>query len=338
MRRHRTEEELLGEDDDDDVQSRLPKISRPIRINHLQNILANRFYAGMVKNRDGNWIPSKSHQALVDERIFEKVQENRRKKNQSIHYGKKLDLCFRGICRCDGCKRVYTPYVQKSLEYLGSNCRPDCLNDNKNFPARLLEAKIGLTITRLSFTDKELAELEARTQPDIASHEIKRRENLEQDGRRRKKINEDLAYLKDNKLLLLKSGVYSPESFLEEETKLNAELISLQLNEQSSGTSMTEIVKDAIKLSELLKDVTRLYNSAESREKEEIARLTFSELSISGNTLKYKCKNGFQVLADRFDLYCAPNGWLSEAVRSHTAMKEVIDKLKEYLVHIAGFN
>jgi len=156
MRRRRTEEELLEEDDDDDIQSRLPKVSRPIRSNHLQQILANRFYAGMVRNRDGNWIPSKSHQALVDERVFERVQENRKKRNQSIHYGKKLALCFRGICRCDDCKRVYTPYVQKGAEYFGSNCRPSCLNDNKNFPARFLEREVGLTISRLSFTDKEL--------------------------------------------------------------------------------------------------------------------------------------------------------------------------------------
>jgi len=70
-----------------------------------------------------------------------------------------------------------------------------------------------------------------------------------------------LAYLKNNKLSLLKSGVYSPETFREEETRLNVELISLQLNEQVSGASMAEIVKDVIKLSELLKDVVRLYIS-----------------------------------------------------------------------------
>jgi hypothetical protein len=132
--------------------------------------------------------------------------------------------------------------------------------------------------------------------------------------------------------------VYSPESFCEEETKLNAELISLQVDEQVSSASISEILKNTVKLSELLKDVASLYNSAESREKEEIARLTFSELSFSGNTLKYKCKNGFQALASRFDPACAQEEWLSEAVRSHNATKEVIDKLMEYLVRVSGLN
>ena len=332
MRRKRTEDELMEEDDDDDVQSRLPKVTRPIRSNHLQQILANRYYTGMVKTRDGNWIPSKSHQALIDERVFERVQRIRKRKNVSIHYSKKLNLAFRGICRCDGCKRIYTPYVQKRAVYLGSRCQLGCRNNNKNFPTNFLEDEIGLTITRLIFTDEELAELDVRNQTDIAGYELKRQDSHDQDERKRKRVNEDLAYLKNNKLSLLKSGVYSPESFREEETKLNAELALLQVNEQVSGSSMVETVKDVIKLSELLKDVTRLYNSAESHEKEEIARLTFSELSVSGNTLKYKCKNGFQALASRFDLDCAPSTWLSEAVQSHEWIKESIADLNKLIM------
>lgn len=336
-RRHRTEEELLEEDDDDDVQGRLPKISRPIRINHLQKMLANRFYTGMVRNRDGTWIPSKSHQALVDGRVFEKIQAIRKQKNQSIHYGKKLDLCFRGICRCDDCKRVYTPYVQKNAEYFGSNCRPGCLNDNRNFPASFLEDEIGRIISRLSFTDDELAELDARSQTDIAVHELKRLDSLDQNERKRKKVNEDLAYLKSNKLTLLKSGVYSPEGFREEETRLNAELASLQVDDQTSSDSISEILKNTVKLSELLKDVAQLYNSAESPEKEEITRLTFSELSISGNTLKYKCKNGFQALASRFDPYCAQKRWLSELLPYGEYIKRSLQDL-EWIIQQSSRN
>jgi site-specific DNA recombinase len=282
----------------------------------------------MVRTRDGSWIPSKSHQALVGERVFERVQAIRKKKNRSIHYGKKLDLCFRGICRCNDCKRVYTPYVQKGAEYLGSGCRPGCLNENKNFPASFLEGEIGKTISRLSFTDVELAELDARTKTDIASHEIKRQDNLDQNERRKKKVTEDLAYLKNNKLSLLKSGVYSPENLREEESRLNAEFASLKADEQVSGASMSETVKDVKKLSELLKGVTRLYNSADSPDKEEIARLTFSELSFSGKTLIYKCKNGFQPLASRFDLDCAPSRWLSELLKHGEYIKISLQALE----------
>jgi hypothetical protein len=331
MRRRRTEEELLEEDDDDDIQERLPKVSRPIRSNHLQAILSNRFYTGMVKTRDGSWIPSKSHQALVNKRVFEKVQEIRNRKNRSIHYGKKLNLSFRGICRCGDCNRLYTPYVQKGIEYLGSACRPGCINPNRNFPVRILEGKIGQIIARLCLTEKESAELDARTKMDVASHERERQDRLEQSAQRSKRLNEDLAYLRDSKLSLLKTGVYTPEGFVEEETKIKVELDSL-IQDEVSMTSLSETMKDVKKLSELLKDVDRLYNSTESPEKEEITRTTFSELSVSGNTLKYKCKSGFQALAMRFDLDCAQSTWLSEAVQGHELIKESIADLSKLIM------
>ena len=330
-RRRRTEEEMLEEDDEDDIKARLPKVSRPIRSNHLQAMLSNRFYTGMVKTRDGSWIPSKSHQALVNKSVFEKVQEIRKRKNRSIHYGKKLNLPFRGICRCGDCNRLYTPYVQKGLEYLGSACRPGCLNQNRNFPVRILEGKIGQIITRLCLTEKESTELDARTNKDIASHERERQGRLEQSAQRSKRLIEDLAYLMENKLSLLKSRVYAPEGFVEEETKLKAELDSLTKDEVSTA-SLSETVKAVKKLSELLKDVDRLYNSSESSEKEEITRTTFSELSVSGNELKYKCKNGFQPLAMRFDLHCAPSTWLSEAVESHAFVTQSIAELEKLVM------
>ena len=80
----------------------------------------------------------------------------------------------------------------------------------------------------------------------------------------------------------------------------------LQVKEQASDASIHEIIKDVIKLSELLKDVAVLYSSGNSVEKEKIVRMIFSELSISGNTLKYKCKNSFQALESRFVALGAP--------------------------------
>jgi hypothetical protein len=54
---------------------------------------------------------------------------------------------------------------------------------------------------------------------------------LDQVERKKKKIREDLAYIRSNKLSLLKTGVYTPEGLMEEETKLNSELTILQNQE-----------------------------------------------------------------------------------------------------------
>src|ERR1035437_1857525 len=58
-------------------------------------------------------------------------------------------------------------------------------------------------------------------------------------------------------------------------------------------------------LSELLKGGYEHYEIANSKEKARIIRLIFSELSLSENTLTYKCNEGFEALQKRLDPLCA---------------------------------
>ncbi len=67
---------------------------------------------------------------------------------------------------------------------------------------------------------------------------------------------------------------------------------------------MRETINDVTRLSELLKYGLMYYSSANPQEKEQLIKVIFSELTLSGNTLNYKCKNGFQALARRFVLFC----------------------------------
>ena len=136
--------------------------------------------------------------------------------------------------------------------------------------------------------------------------EEKRQKEVDQVERKKKKIREDLAYIRSNKLSLLKTGVYTPEGLMEEETKLNSELTILQNQEQSSDIAMHETMKEIQKLSELVKNVIPYYKFANPYEKEKIIRVIFSELSISQNTLNYKCKKGFECFENRFVTFCDP--------------------------------
>lgn len=70
--------------------------------------------------------------------------------------------------------------------------------------------------------------------------------------------------------MLLKSGVYTPQSFLEEEGKLNSELTLLQNEEQASDVSMHEVVKDVVKLSELLRGGMKYWALTNSQERESL--------------------------------------------------------------------
>lgn len=300
-RRKRTEEEMLAEEG----EVKIEKISRPVTPNTIHRILTSRFYLGEVLDENRKWIKSNSHDAMFSEELFNKIQEVLRGRKVSLHYIENLDLPYRGLPRCNYCTRVYTPYKRKGILYFNSRCVSGCENKRKNINVDFLEGKIGGLIGKLSFTPEELDKMDASSDTDIALLEEKRQRELEQNDRRQKTIREDLSYLNSNRLMLLKSGVYTPQSFLEEEGKLNSELTLLQNEEQASDMSMHEVVKDVVKLSELLKGGVEHWALANSQERERIARIVFSELLVSENTFDYKCKNGFQALERRFIPECA---------------------------------
>lgn len=298
MRIRRSKDEMLAEDEDEVIKKE--KVSLPISLNHVSRILTNQFYTGKIIGSDGKYVTSTSHKALVTDELFNQVQSMLKKKKVSIHYTEKLDLPLRGIVRCEYCERVYTPYIRKGINYFNSRCVKGCANTFKNFNFNYIEKKVSGLISNLYFSNNEIEQMDARTGTDIALLEEKRNKTLDQLERKKKKIREDLSYIRSNKLSLLKTGVYSPEALLEEENKLNDELISLQGEEQVSDIAMHETMKDVQKLSELVKDVVPYYNFANPYEKEKIIRVIFSELSISQNTLNYKVKKGFECFENRF--------------------------------------
>jgi hypothetical protein len=187
-----------------------------------------------------------------------------------------------------------------------------CANTRKNFNFDFIASRIGDLIASLSFSEDELAEIDRRASTDIALFDAQRLDQIESAERRKKRVREDLAYLNVNRLTLLKTGAYSAEKLVVEEATLNLELTALCDAEMASDVSMRETVNDAVRLSELLKNGYTYYSFANPEEKKKIIRVIFSELKLSGDTLDYQCRNGFQALASRFVPNCDPTGWLSE--------------------------
>ncbi|MEO8087321.1 MAG: recombinase family protein [Bacteroidota bacterium] len=201
MRRRRTEDEMLAEEDD---EKEIMQVSRPVTLNHVHKILTNPFYTGKILGNNGEYVMSKSHEPLVSETLFNHVQGALNGKKVSIHYTEKIDLPFRGRIRCGKCGRVYTPYMQKGILYFGSRCPSGCANTFRSFNIGYIENEIGKLIAKLSFTEDELAEIEARTSTDVVLFDERRQKNIEQNERTKKKLHEDLSYLLINRLTLLK--------------------------------------------------------------------------------------------------------------------------------------
>ncbi len=126
--------------------------------------------------------------------------------------------------------------------------------------------------------------------------------------RQKKRVREQLAYLRSNRLALLTSGAYTPESIVEEQNKLQDEYDTLHEEEATSEEAMRELVKDIVTFSELIKNAVLIYDFANPHEKEKIVRVIFSELFISQNTLDYKVKKGFETFENRISAICDPTG------------------------------
>lgn len=306
MRRRRTVDEVLAEEEDD-VRLQIEATSRLPTYNSIHKVLTNRFYTGKLFTKDGEWIQSNSHNALVSEDLFNEVQMRLHKRNRSAHYSKLLERPFRGLIRCV-CGRVFTPYPQKGILYLGARCKANCENENNHFNFDFIDKKIGELISRLSFTDEELEQLDTRTGTEIAILESKRLGQLEDINRKKKQTREELAYLNANRLTLLKTGTYTPEEIVAEDARLKFELEKLSQYERASDVAMAETVKSVMRLSELLKNLYSIYQIANPHQKEEIIREIFSELVVNGDTLEYQCKKGLQPLASRFVANCDPTG------------------------------
>jgi len=325
VRRRRTQDEMLAEEGQ---EVPVEKVSRPLTLSYLHKILTNPFYTGRVLGNADKYIRSVSHEAMVSDELFNRTQQMLKRRNVSVHYLKKIELPFRGLVRCADCGRVYTPYLQKGIQYFGARCAAACANPKKSFNIKFLEREAGKFLDRLIFTEAEKIQLDSATATDISLFEEKRLQQIEQNDRRKKKIREDLTYLRTNRLTLLKSGVYTPEMLLQEETSLNAGLNAIQDDEIVSDLSMQAVMEDLSKLSELLEYGSRFYYKAKSLEKEQVIKIIFSELSVSENTLTYKCKNGFQAFANRSFLVCDPTAWLSELLGLSQLIQASLDELR----------
>lgn len=156
-RRKRTTLEMLS-----DEEIKLEPICRIITYKHIQRILSNPFYIGIIKdiNAPNGLRVSKSHEPLVSKELFYRVQALLKKRRVSVHYTEMLKLPYRGMIRCGSCKRTYTPYEQKGITYYGARCDKTCPNPKKSINAKFIEETVGALMSKLYYTEQELEEID----------------------------------------------------------------------------------------------------------------------------------------------------------------------------------
>lgn len=310
MRRARTKEELLSDD-----EIILPKVARPIRKTHISKILKNPFYTGKVRGMNGNYVTSVSHEPLISEELFLKVQGFLSKKRVSIYYEKKLDLALRGMVRCTDCKRIYTPYQQKGFTYLRSKCKKDCSNSKNNIRVEQVFDMVKDTLRRLYTNKVDRKKLNATSEQQLQELETKRQKTLLEIAQRKQKAKRELDYLLTEKLSLLTTGTYSPEGFSKERERLCDLLDKCDLETSISEQAMSDTIKDVTIISELLEDLMWYYENADLEKKEQIIRILFSELFTSDMSLSYLLHTEFSILKSIHVSFGDPSGSFSELIQ-----------------------
>jgi hypothetical protein len=283
-------------------------------------MLQNRFYLGEAKDPNGMWIPSSSHEALIDRDTFNRAQEMVQGRHTSKHYTNKIKLPFRGFITCE-CGRTYTPYIKKGKYiYFSRHCTKDCVNALSNIKLDAVEDAVGELLERLRFTPEELEQLNQLADAEMGNIGRKIHNEAWKNSVRKKRINDDIRYLVENRIRLLQSQAFTPEEYRNELDRLNEELKNVP-DERTSVEALSETAKETVEIAELLKTLVDEYKNAKTPQKEAFARKVCAELIIETRdgkpSLKAVAKSGLQPFMNRPVSLSALLGNLAELIILH---------------------
>ena len=316
VRRKRSKEEILTNVGLDTI----PKTSRLADHKTVECILRNPFYIGKIKIKDGGFIDGRFHQSLIDIGLFNKVQGLLTARNVSVKYIDKDFFIFRGLLRCS-CGRGYSPYIQKGIIYYRTRCKEGCSNPDKNLTETDIHKLVQATLATIHFTDNELVELEEKAKKDLGTISESRTKELDDLHVQRKKVYEDLDYLLNNKLTLLRTSTMTITDIKTEESRFNERLAEIDGKIKIYAESARDLLKYIVTFSELVKNASLYYEHALDTEKRDLVMQVFSELVFEDRKLvKYRVKDGFDALLNR--------SWLSgSAGRTRTYNQAINSRL-----------
>ncbi len=273
-------------------------VCQPLNEKSIEKILKNPFYIGKLK-ADGKIING-IHQPLIDTSLFNKLQATLKTRNVKIYYVDKEFFTYRGFVRCT-CGRAYSPYEQKGNNYYKCNCLPTCDSTDRNLTEETIESAVINAMDKIHFSDEELSEIEKRAKNEL--YEVVEQKRQSETGtleKQRQRINDDLKYLEQNKITLLRTNVYSIEQFTIDHERLQNEMKTVNEKISAQNVSAQEMLDTVISFSELVKEAKASYKFALDSEKREMATNVFIELNFKdGIIANYNAKEGYGALLKR---------------------------------------
>lgn len=285
----------------------IPKTSRPFTRKTIEYLLKNAFYIGKRKEK-GEWKDSIAHQPLIDTALFYKVQEVMKGKTTVVHYPQKSFFTYRGMIKCTGCHHLYSPYVQKGINYYRSRCKKGCTNTSKNISEERIDKLVDAFLHRIYLTEEELERIECHAHKELNKVTEHRNRALQDLNQRLTKAMADLDYLTRERITLLRKEIMDMKSIKEEEARIQAEIEDIKLHIHANSESTRAMLDYIISFSELIKNLVCYFETALDSEKQKIITELFAELYLEDGKLKFVAKQGVKRLLMRLDAPSAMSG------------------------------
>lgn len=284
---------------------------KPLSMSRITDLLDNPFYAGWVFHAD-QLFPGK-HSPLIDHRLFERVQELRRKRMHALEY--KHAHLLQQLLVCAVCQRFLTPEIQKGHTYYRCHNHG---HESNAIREENVSVHISSLLERVHPSEEEkaimaqlLGAIEAAQGDEHQS--IRQRLQLETNNIKSQRQRAAEGYTK---------GILSEDAYKEQETRLTvAERDITQKLAKLSESSHDDIVSKAIALFERL-DLA--YSNAKKPEQRQLLRSIISNFSVAQKNVSIEPRKWVRVAVERekFLLGAPPR----EKLR---ICKEFLEKLTE---------
>ncbi len=312
-RPNRSMEEIL--EDDEDGEDLRPPVSLPVTAKCVEQMLTRPFYAGILRHGDEEF--TGVHEPLITRALFQRVQDVMHGRNRSVQYVDKEFFTYRGVVRCV-CTRLYVPYRQKGHVYHQVRCHEGCTNSARNMSEALIDDLVVQVLEGLHLTDTEVAQLEKAAPRELPRLEQQRHERTREQENKRVQLRRDLAYLNDNKISLLREGVYDGPEFSAEVRRLEKAIAEIaDLRNAAGEVKPNEMLNEVFKFTELV-NVARIgYKHSSGEEKRTFLLWAITELFVTGrNVANVSAREGFEDLRNmRFADFGAPKIVFAELPR-----------------------
>jgi site-specific DNA recombinase len=276
------------------------KVARPITGKSIEKMLTNPFYIGQHKDKKGK-VRDCKHAPLIPDTLYYKVRNVAASHNVTMHYLDRKFFPYRGLINCGSCRRTFSPYVKKGHTYYRCRCRAKCANHDVNLTEVQIDTAVAEFLGRLRFTEQELAQIEKGAASALDSMAERRTNDLGDLERERKRIYADLDYLMKNKIMLLRTGACSVETYGVDNASLEEQLEVVHVKMNAYKEAEHEMLDFVLTFSDLISKTEEYFTLALDSEKRALLTLAITELIFLNGKFTFSPKDGFQALFSRFN-------------------------------------